>query len=63
MQSKAPAKFAKVNVHVDIDKATQGGIPREQIVRKLQQWHDQGWIELQPSGVVSRFSVLKGLPR
>jgi superfamily II DNA helicase RecQ len=29
----------------------------------LQEWHDNGLIELQPSGVVNRFSVLRAFPR
>lgn len=60
---KGASKLAKVIVRIDVDEAAQAGkVQRDDIVRKLQEWHDCGWIELQPSGVVNRFTVLKAFP-
>ena len=62
-QSKSAKKWAKWT-HIDVDIAARsGGFPRTDAVRKLQEWHDRGAIELQPSGVVNRFCVLKELPK
>jgi hypothetical protein len=58
------SKTAKVFTCIDVDEAAKAGeVRRSEVVWKLQSWHDQGWIELQPSGVVNRFSVLKAFHR
>lgn len=36
---------------------------REDIVRRLQEWHNSGSIELSPSGVIHRFRVLRDFPQ
>lgn len=60
---RGASKTAKINTAIDVDEAARAGnVRREEVVRKLQEWHDRGWIELQPSGVVSRFAVLKAFP-
>lgn len=60
---RGASKLAKIYTHIDVDEAAKAGnIRREDVVRKLQEWHDQGWIEQQPSGVVNRFSLLKPFP-
>jgi RecQ family ATP-dependent DNA helicase len=60
---KGASRVAKVITTIDVDEAARAGkIRRDDVVRKLQEWHDKGWIELQPSGVVSRFAVLKAFP-
>lgn len=58
------SKAAKKWIHIDVDVAARsGGFPRADAVRKLQEWHDRGAIELKPSGVVNRFRVLKEFPQ
>ena len=60
---RGASKLAKINVRIDVDEAAKAGkVQRDDIVRKLQEWHDCGWIELQPSGVVNRFTVLRAFP-
>lgn len=60
---RGASKLAKVNIRVDVEEAASAGnVRRDEVVRKLQEWHDNGWIELQPSGVVNRFTVLKAFP-
>ena len=50
--------------HIDVDDATgKSGVAREDIVRKLQQWHDSNAIIMSPSGVINRFRVLKPFPQ
>ena len=50
--------------HIDIDSAARlAAVQREDIVRRLQEWHNSGSIELAPSGVINRFRVLREFPR
>ena len=61
---KSCSKTAKKWTNIDVDIAARnGGFTRQEAVRKLQEWNDMGVIELQPSGVVHRFRILKELPR
>jgi RecQ zinc-binding len=61
---KQCSKTAKKWTHIDVDAAARsGGFTRQDAVRKLQEWNDSGAIELQPSGVVHQFRVLKQFPR
>jgi len=61
---KAVGKTAKKWTTVDVDSAASvGGFERGAAVKKLQEWHDCGAIELQPSGVVNRFRILKDFPK
>lgn len=61
---KRMSRAAKKWTHVDVDKAAQaGGFSRADAVRKLQEWNDRGAVELQPSGVVSRFRILRSFPQ
>lgn len=54
---------AKKWTHIDVDSAARnGGFERTEGVRKLQEWNDRGAIELQPSGVINRFRILKDFP-
>lgn len=60
---KSISKSAKKWTHVDVDQAARkASVDRSEIVRKLQDWHNNGAIELQPSGVINRFRVLKKFP-
>ena len=57
------SKLAKTWYHIDVDKAAQQArVDRSEAVRKLQDWHNCGAIELKPSGVINRFRLLKKLP-
>lgn len=61
---KRYSKTAKKWTHVDVEIAARsGGFQRADAVRRLQEWHDSGAIELQPSGVVNRFRILKDFPQ
>lgn len=61
---KRHSKSAKKWTHIDVDDAANGGgFSRADAVRKLQEWHNNGAIELQPSGVVNRFRILKDFPQ
>jgi len=61
---KKNSKSAKKWTHIDVDSAARsGGFPRADAVRRLQEWHASGAIELQPSGVVSRFRILENFPQ
>lgn len=60
---KAASKTATKWTMVDVDRAAGGDVTRQDAVRKLQEWNDSGAIELQPSGVVHRFRVMKHFPR
>ena len=61
---KRHSKSAKKWTNVDVGSAAlTGGFPRADAVRRLQEWHDSGAIELQPSGVVNRFRILKDFPQ
>ena len=65
-EAKVILRFSKIKgkwTHVDISTAVaQSGPDRSLLVRKLQEWHDSGTIELKASNVVNRFRVLKTLP-
>lgn len=61
---KKLSKTAHKWTRIDVDAAANsGGFPRADAVKKLQEWNDSGAIELQPSGVVNRFRVLKDFPQ
>ncbi|RDW71594.1 hypothetical protein BP6252_08157 [Coleophoma cylindrospora] len=50
--------------NIDVDFASKGvGIPRNDVIKKLNQWNEEGGIELKPSGVVSVYRILKPLPK
>ena len=61
--TKALKQFSKTATkwtQIDVDQAAQKArVDRALVVRKLQEWNDCGAIELQPSGVVNRFRILK----
>jgi DNA-binding MarR family transcriptional regulator len=49
---------------VDVDMISDRlGYPREDVVRKLQDWSDKGYVELKPSGVVNRYRIIRPFPR
>lgn len=50
--------------HINLDQLVQSStVTRDQAIRKLQQWHDAGAIELQLSGVVHRFRIVGNFPK
>ena len=54
----------KINKIVNVDNvSTIARVKREDVVRKLQGWSDQGIIKLEPSGVVHRYRMIKPFPR
>jgi RecQ family ATP-dependent DNA helicase len=59
------AKKAKTLYQVDINALTApgSGLYRANVVRKLQEYHDKGALELRAGGVTPRYRVLKPLPR
>ena len=57
------SRTAKKWTQIDVDVVASGAqMNREDVVRKLQQWNDYGAIELKPSGVISRFRIVKKFP-
>lgn len=53
----------KVNKTIDVDRvATLARCGRQDAIRKLQDWNDNNFIILKPSGVVNRYRVLQPLP-
>ncbi|KAL8872558.1 MAG: hypothetical protein Q9198_007189 [Flavoplaca austrocitrina] len=49
---------------IDVDTvARDAGVPRQEVVRKLQEWNDSGAIELKLSGVINRFKITKTFPQ
>ncbi|KAK4690703.1 origin recognition complex subunit 4, partial [Lecanoromycetidae sp. Uapishka_2] len=61
---KKHSSTAKKWTYIDVDTAARnGGFDRAEGVRKMQEWNDRGAIELQPSGVVNRFRILKDFPQ
>ncbi|KAL8779106.1 MAG: hypothetical protein Q9213_007095 [Squamulea squamosa] len=49
---------------IDVDAvARNSGFPRENVIRRLQEWNDTGVIELKPSGVINRFKIVKPFPQ
>ncbi|TKA70639.1 hypothetical protein B0A55_05741, partial [Friedmanniomyces simplex] len=60
---RAVAKKAATLTHVDVDAAARAfGLNRNDIVAKLNLWHDQAFIDLRTSGVVNIYRVLQTLP-
>ena len=56
-------KKAKIWTHVDVDAAARSsGLPRSNIVSKLDIWHNDKLIDLKAAGVVNIYRVLKDLP-
>ncbi|KAI5923432.1 P-loop containing nucleoside triphosphate hydrolase protein [Camillea tinctor] len=61
---KQGAKLAKKYYNIDVDAAARAaGLPRSDVVRKLNSLHDLGLIKLKVTGVVNRFKVLNRLPK
>lgn len=57
------ATCAKTNYTVDVDAAARSsGLSRNNIVRKLNDWHESSVIDLQSSGVVNIYRVEKDWP-
>lgn len=65
--TKALKQLGKTAVkwtQIDVDQvARKAGVDRALVIRKLQEWNDSGAIDLQPSGIVNRFRVLKSFPQ
>lgn len=60
---KNHAKAAKTWTHIDVDAAARkSGVSRTEIVTKLNDWHDQGQIELKTGGVVNIYRLMKNPP-
>ena len=60
---KRVSKTAKRWTNIDVDQAARkAGVDRAIIVGKLQEWHNSGAVELQPSGVINRFRILNKFP-
>ncbi|KAH8900418.1 ATP-dependent DNA helicase recQ [Thozetella sp. PMI_491] len=58
------ARKASKLYHFDIKAATsKTGIPRGDLIRKLDRWHNEGMILLKTSGVQQRYRLLKPLPQ
>jgi superfamily II DNA helicase RecQ len=57
------AKKARKWFNIDVnDVAKETGLLRTDIIRKLNEFNDRGFIRLKTSGVVNRFKILKKLP-
>ena len=57
------ATKAKIYWHIDVDAvARSSGLPRSEIVTKLNTWHDEKAIDLQTAGVIHIYRVLNKLP-
>ncbi|KAI7355178.1 ATP-dependent DNA helicase [Hortaea werneckii] len=48
--------------HIDVEEAAAGTVPRHEIIKKLRQWQDSGKINLQRSGVVNVYRLMRPLP-
>lgn len=60
---QAATKKAKTLWHVDVELATQqSGLPRSEIVAKLNSWHDDKVIDLQAGGVINIYRIMNKLP-
>ncbi len=60
---RAIAKKASSLTHIDVDRAARtNGLSRNEIVAKLNAWHDKAYIDLRTSGVVNIYRVLRDLP-
>lgn len=59
------AKKAKTWYQVDVNALTvpSSGLHRANVVRKLQEYHDKGALELRAGGVTPRYRILKSLPK
>ena len=54
----------KINKIVNVDNvSTIARVKREDVVRKLQGWNDQGIIKLEAKGVVHRYRMIKPFPK
>jgi hypothetical protein len=65
--AKAVAKYskpAKIWTLMDVEAAAkQSGVPRSQIVRKLNDWNQNNVLELKPGGVQDNYKVTGSLPK
>ncbi len=60
---RAIAKKASSLTHIDVDRAARtNSLSRNEIVAKLNAWHDKAYIDLRTSGVVNIYRVLQDLP-
>lgn len=60
---KVHSKPAKVWHHIDVGFASaQSGVPRPDILRKLNDWNANGTIEVKFGGVMNTYKVIKQLP-
>lgn len=61
---KLTAKPAKSLTYIDVDvAANKVGLPRTDIIRKLNDWNEEQVLELKQSGVLNVYKVLKPLPK
>jgi len=61
---KVHGKSAKTLYHLDVDiAASRSQLERSDILHKLNDWNDEGVIELKPSGVLNVYKILKKLPK
>jgi hypothetical protein len=61
---KLNAKPAKTLTHIDVNAAANNaGIPRVDIIRKLNEWAEGNALELKTSGVLNVYKILKLLPK
>lgn len=63
--SKAIARAAKREekwTHINVEEAAAGIVPGHEIIKKLRQWQDSGKINLQRSGVVNVYRLMRPLP-
>ncbi|KAI6799069.1 ATP-dependent DNA helicase [Hortaea werneckii] len=48
--------------HINLEMAAAGNVRRNEIIKKLRQWQDSGKINLQRSGVVNVYRLMRPLP-
>jgi hypothetical protein len=61
---KVHSKPAKIWHHIDVGMASaRSGVPRPDILRKLNDWNANGNIEVKFGGVMNTYKVIKQLPR
>ncbi|KAN0113348.1 ATP-dependent DNA helicase-like protein recQ [Hyaloscypha variabilis] len=60
---KKYGKKAKTWYSIDIDSLTISGLPRADIIRKLNELDESGVIELKPAGVYNVYKITQSLPR
>lgn len=59
---RAGGKRASSLYHIDVDAAAASkGLPRVDIIKKLNEWSEAGHIELRPGGVMHVYKILKPL--